>query len=86
MDMLDGALKKHQNNLLSTAEIIEELIRIAREVKAADKRGRGFRVKLSQYLVPFLFLLQTCRFYCSSFKTSFYNMILFTCLNCFAKL
>lgn len=39
MDMLDGALKKYQNNLLTTAEIIEELIRIAREVKAADKRG-----------------------------------------------
>ncbi|HZK56254.1 MAG TPA: type I restriction endonuclease subunit R, partial [Desulfosporosinus sp.] len=41
MDMLDGALKKYQNNLLSTAEIIEELIRIAREVKAADKRGEA---------------------------------------------
>jgi type I restriction enzyme R subunit len=39
MDILDGALKKYQNNLLTTAEIIEELIRIAREVKAADKRG-----------------------------------------------
>lgn len=41
MDMLDRALKKYQNNLLSTAEIIEELIRIAREVKAADKRGEA---------------------------------------------
>ena len=28
-------------HLLSTAEIIEELIRIAREVKAADKRGEA---------------------------------------------
>lgn len=41
MDMLDGALKKYQNNLLTTAEIIEELIRIAREVKEADKRGEA---------------------------------------------
>jgi len=39
MDMLDGALKRYQNNLLTTAEIIEELIRIARDIKAADKRG-----------------------------------------------
>jgi type I restriction enzyme R subunit len=39
MDMLDSAIKKYQNNLLTTAEIIEELIRIAREINAADKRG-----------------------------------------------
>lgn len=40
MEMLDGALKRYQNNLLTTAEIIEELIRIAREINAADKRGQ----------------------------------------------
>ena len=39
MDMLNGALNRYQTNLLTTAEIIEELIKIAREVKAADKRG-----------------------------------------------
>lgn len=39
MDMLNGAIKRYQNNLLTTAEIIEELIRIAREINAADKRG-----------------------------------------------
>jgi type I restriction enzyme R subunit len=39
MDMLDSAIKRYQNNLLTTAEIIDELIRIAREVNAADKRG-----------------------------------------------
>jgi type I restriction enzyme R subunit len=40
MEMLDGAIKRYQNNLLTTAEIIEELIRIAREISAADKRGQ----------------------------------------------
>jgi type I restriction enzyme R subunit len=41
MDMLDNAIKRYQNNLLTTAEIIEELIRIAREINAADKRGEN---------------------------------------------
>ena len=39
MEMLDGALKRYQNNLLTTAEIIEELIRIAKEIKESDRRG-----------------------------------------------
>lgn len=41
MEMLEKALKKYQNNLLTTAEIIEELIRIAKEINAADKRGEN---------------------------------------------
>ena len=39
MEMLDGAIKRYQSNLLTTAEIIQELIRIAHEINAADKRG-----------------------------------------------
>jgi type I restriction enzyme R subunit len=39
MEMLDGAIKRYQNNLLTTAEMIEELIHIAREINATDKRG-----------------------------------------------
>jgi len=35
--MLEGAINRYQNNLLSTAEIIQELINIAKEIKAADK-------------------------------------------------
>ena len=57
MDMLDGALKKYQNNLLTTAEIIEELIRIAREVKAADKRGED--LGLSEDELAFYDALET---------------------------
>jgi len=39
LEMLERAIKKYQNNLLSTAEIIQELINIAKEVKEADKEG-----------------------------------------------
>ncbi len=39
LEMLERAMKKYQNNLLTTAEIIQELINIAKEVKGADKEG-----------------------------------------------
>jgi len=38
-DMLDAAIRKYQNNLLMAAQVIEELIQIAKEIKAADERG-----------------------------------------------
>ncbi|MES2558393.1 MAG: type I restriction endonuclease subunit R [Bacteroidota bacterium] len=37
--MLEGAIKRYQNNLLTTAEIIQELINIAKEIREADKEG-----------------------------------------------
>lgn len=37
LEMLEGAIKRYQNNLLTTAEIIQELINIAKEIKEADK-------------------------------------------------
>ncbi len=39
LEMLETAIKKYQNNLLSTTEIIQELINIAKQVKEADKEG-----------------------------------------------
>jgi type I restriction enzyme R subunit len=38
-EMLDGAIKRYQNNLLTAAEIIQELIEMAKEIRAADRRG-----------------------------------------------
>jgi len=38
-EMLEQAIKKYQNNLLTTAEVIEELIKIAKDIKVADGRG-----------------------------------------------
>ena len=39
LEMLEGAIKRYQNNLLTTAEIIQELINIAKEIKEADQEG-----------------------------------------------
>ena len=39
LEMLEGAIKRYQNNLLTTAEIIQELINIAKEIKESDKEG-----------------------------------------------
>lgn len=39
MEMLDGAINKYQNNLLTTAEVIDELIKIAKDLKKADMRS-----------------------------------------------
>lgn len=39
MEMLENAIKKYQNNLLTTTQIMEELIRIAKKINASDKRG-----------------------------------------------
>jgi len=38
-EMLESSIKRYQNNLLTTAEIIQELIDIANEIKKADKDG-----------------------------------------------
>ena len=39
LEMLENAIKRYQNNLLTTAEIIQELIKIAKDIKASDKEG-----------------------------------------------
>ena len=39
-EMLEGAIKKYQNNLLTTAQVIEELIKIAKDIRESDKRGQ----------------------------------------------
>jgi type I restriction enzyme, R subunit len=48
LEMLEGAIKRYQNNLLTTAEIIQELINIAREIKAADKEGEKLGLNIDE--------------------------------------
>lgn len=38
-DMLEAAIKKYQNNLLTTAQVIEELINLAKDIREGDGRG-----------------------------------------------
>jgi type I restriction enzyme R subunit len=46
LDMLEESIKKYQNNLLTTAEIIEELVNIARQIRTVD--GLADQLKLSK--------------------------------------
>jgi len=46
LDMLEASIKKYQNNLLTTAEIIEELVDIARTIRTVD--GLAEKLKLSK--------------------------------------
>ena len=38
-EMLRNAILKYQNNLLTTAQLIEELIKLAKEIRESNKRG-----------------------------------------------
>ena len=48
LEMLENAIKKYQNNLITTAEIIQQLIDLAKEVKAADKRGEELNLSTDE--------------------------------------
>ncbi len=39
LELLDTAVKKYQNKLLTSTEVIEELIKLAKDIKQADQRG-----------------------------------------------
>ncbi len=40
-EMLEVAIRKYQNRAIETAQVIEELIQLAKEMKAADARGES---------------------------------------------
>ncbi len=39
-EMLESAIKKYQNNLLTTAQVIDELIKLAKDIRESAKRGQ----------------------------------------------
>ena len=39
MEMLESSIKKYQNKILTAAEVIQELIQLANEIKQSDQRG-----------------------------------------------
>lgn len=57
LEMLEDAIRRYQNNLLSTSEIIQELIRVAKEVNAADRRGE--QIGLAKDEIAFYDALET---------------------------
>lgn len=47
--MLEGAVRNYQNNLISSAEIIDELIKLAKEIKEADRKGEDLGLDFREY-------------------------------------
>ena len=43
-EMLEAAIKKYQNHLLTTAQVIEELIKLAKDIRDSDKRGEHLKL------------------------------------------
>ncbi|MDD2715252.1 MAG: type I restriction endonuclease subunit R [Candidatus Wallbacteria bacterium] len=57
LDMLEATIKKYQNNLLTTVQIIEELIAIARAIRNMD--GMAEQLKLTKDEFAFYSALET---------------------------
>ena len=49
--MLENAIRRYQNNLITAAEVIDELINIAKDIKKSDARGE--EMGLSEYELAF---------------------------------
>jgi len=47
-EMLENAIRKYQNNLLTAAQVIEELIKLANEIKDSDKRGEEHNLSVDE--------------------------------------
>ncbi len=41
LELLDATVRKYQNKLLTSAEVIDELIKLAKDIKRADQRGES---------------------------------------------
>ncbi|NJD23502.1 MAG: type I restriction endonuclease subunit R [Melioribacter sp.] len=57
LEMLESSIKKYQNNLLTTTEIIQELINIAKQIKESDKEAD--KLGLTKEEVAFYDALET---------------------------
>jgi len=57
MEMLDKAIKKYTNRTIEAAEVIEELIELAKKVKESDKRGE--KLNLNENEIAFYDALET---------------------------
>jgi type I restriction enzyme R subunit len=48
-EMLELAVKNYQNNLITSAQIIDEMIRMAKDIKEADRRGADMGLDFREY-------------------------------------
>ncbi len=47
--MLDNSVRNYQNNLITSAQIIDEMIRLAKDIKEADRRGDELGLDFREY-------------------------------------
>jgi type I restriction enzyme R subunit len=48
-EMLDSAVKNYQNNLITSAQIIDTMIQLAKDIKEADRRGDDLGLDFREY-------------------------------------
>jgi type I restriction enzyme R subunit len=48
-EMLEMAVKKYQNNLITSAQVIEELITLAKDIKEADRKGHDLGLDFREF-------------------------------------
>ena len=48
-EMLEKAIKRYQNKLITAAEVIQELIKMAKDIKDADLRGENLGLSVDEY-------------------------------------
>jgi len=47
--MIENAVRKYQNNLISSAEVIQELINLAKDIKEADRKGEDLGLDFREF-------------------------------------
>ena len=57
MDMLEDSIKRYHNKILSAAEVIEELIKVSKEITAGDKQAAD------NVWQPCIRLLEVCPYF-----------------------
>jgi type I restriction enzyme R subunit len=48
-EMIENAVRSYQNNLITSAQVIEELINLAKEIKEADRKGEDLGLDFREF-------------------------------------
>lgn len=48
-EMIENAVRNYQNNLITSAQVIEELIKLAKEIKEADRKGEDLGLDFREF-------------------------------------
>lgn len=48
-EMLESAVRNYQNNLITSAQVIEELIKLAKDIKEADRKGEALGLDFREF-------------------------------------